>query len=532
MCQPLPTMPASRFAPARPIYPVAGIRAVESLAIPGAVPPLMERAGAAAAALALRLLAGPGTVLVACGPGNNGGDGFVVARHLKAAGLRVVVAFAGDPARLPDDASAAHAAWHAHGGSTTPDLPAPPPGGWSLVVDALFGIGLQRPLDGRYADWIAALNAQPCPRLALDIPSGLDADTGRRLGPCFTATHTISFIALKPGLLTLDGPDQCGELHLREIDVDAEALVPAPGHEITPALFAGLLAPRARNSHKGSYGDAALIGGAPGMVGAAILAGRAAAHLGAGRVLVGLLDPGSLPVDILRPELMFRAAPELLAEAGIAAFAVGPGLGQSDAAWTLVHAAIALPARLVLDADALNLIARDPGLQNALAHRGQPAVLTPHPAEAARLLGSTTAEVQADRVAAACRLAGQLHAWVVLKGCGSVVASPDGRWWINTTGNPAMATAGMGDVLSGLLAALLARGWDAGEALLAAVHLHGLAGDRVCAAQGLDCGLLADEVAPAARACFNAWVRPPENTGAPAADGSFFGKTKKDSESA
>ena len=313
------------------------------------------------------------------------------------------------------------------------------------------------------------------------------------------ATHTVSFIALKPGLLTLDGPDQCGELHLREIDVDAEARVPAPGHEITPALFAGLLAPRARNSHKGSYGDAALIGGAPGMVGAAILAGRAAAHLGAGRVLVGLLDPGSLPVDILRPELMFRAAPELLAEAGIAAFAIGPGLGQSDAAWTLVHAAIALPARLVLDADALNLIARDPGLQNALVHRGQPAVLTPHPAEAARLLGSTTAEVQADRVAAACRLAGQLHAWVVLKGCGSVVASPDGRWWINTTGNPAMATAGMGDVLSGLLAALLARGWDAGEALLAAVHLHGLAGDRVCAAQGLDCGLLADEVAPAAR---------------------------------
>jgi hydroxyethylthiazole kinase-like uncharacterized protein yjeF len=135
-------------------------------------------------------------------------------------------------------------------------------------------------------------------------------------------------------------------------------------------------------------------------------------------------------------------------------------------------------------------------------------VLTPHPAEAARLLGSTTADVQADRIAAACRLAGQLKAWVVLKGCGSIVANPDGHWWINTSGNPAMATAGMGDVLSGILAALLARGWDAGEALLAAVHLHGLAGDRVCAAQGLDSGLLADELAPAARACFNAWVVP------------------------
>ena len=198
-------MPSARFAPARPIYPVAGIRAVESLAIPGAVPPLMERAGAAAAALALRLLAGPGTVLVACGPGNNGGDGFVVARHLKAAGLRVVVAFAGEPAKLPADASAAHAAWLEHGGSTSAELPPPPPGGWNLVVDALFGIGLQRPLEGRYAGWIASLNAQPCPRLALDIPSGLDADSGRRLGPCFAASHTafsmICFFCIKSGAM-------------------------------------------------------------------------------------------------------------------------------------------------------------------------------------------------------------------------------------------------------------------------------------------------------------------------------------------
>ena len=524
-------MPSARFAPARPIYPVAGIRAVEARALPGAVPPLMERAGAAAASLALRLLDGPGTVLVACGPGNNGGDGFVVARHLKAAGLRVEVAFAGDVAKLPVDASAAHAAWLKHGGTTALDLPPPPPGGWSLVVDALFGIGLQRPIDGCYAEWITTLNAQPCPRLALDIPSGLDADSGRRLGPCFAASHTVSFIALKPGLITLDGPDQCGLLCLQEIDVDAEALIAAPGHEITPALFAGRLVQRARNSHKGSYGDAALIGGAPGMVGAAILAGRAAAHLGAGRVLVGLLDPAALPVDILRPELMFRSAPELLAESGIAAFAVGPGLGQSDAAWTLVHAAIAQPAQLVLDADALNLVARDPGLQASLAHRSRPAVLTPHPAEAARLLGTTTADVQADRIAAACRLARQLKAWVVLKGCGSIVANPDGLWWINTSGNPAMATAGMGDVLSGILAALLARGWSAGEALLAAVHLHGVAGDAVCAARGLDSGLLADELAPAARACFNAWILPPPVDAPQHPAEQAFRENEKDSES-
>jgi hydroxyethylthiazole kinase-like uncharacterized protein yjeF len=317
-------MPSARFAPARPIYPVAGIRAVEARALPGAVPPLMERAGAAAAALALRLLDGPGSVLVACGPGNNGGDGFVVARHLKAAGLRVVVAFAGEPAKLPADASAAHAAWLEHGGSTSAELPPPPPGGWSLVVDALFGIGLQRPLDGRYADWIATLNAQPCPRLALDIPSGLDADSGRRLGPCFAASHTVSFIALKPGLLTLDGPDQCGELHLQEIDVDAEASPPRratrsprpsspagwrPGAQQPQGQLRRRRADRRRAGHGRRRHP-----GRPGR-----------GHLGAGRVLVGLLDPATLPVDILRPELMFRSAPELLAEAGIAAFAVGPG---------------------------------------------------------------------------------------------------------------------------------------------------------------------------------------------------------------
>ncbi len=495
------------FPASRPIYPVAGIRAIEALAIPGAEPPLMERAGEAAAQLALRLVRGPAKVLVACGPGNNGGDGFVVARHLHCAGLSVSIAFAGDPCRLPDDARAAHAAWIAVGGLTVPDLPTPPPEGWALVVDALFGIGLQRPLEGRYAAWIDALNAQPCPRLAIDIPSGLDADTGCRLGPCFDATHTITFIALKPGLLTLDGPDHCGDVHLDTIDVDAEALVPAPGREITPTLFAGHLTPRRANSHKGSYGDAALVGGAPGMVGAVILAGRAAIHLGAGRVLLGLLDPSALAVDILRPELMFRPAGELLADPAMSAIAVGPGLGQTDAARALVASAIGLARPLVLDADALNLVAAAPALQGALAARSAPTLLTPHPAEAARLLGKTTPDVQRDRVAAAVDIARRLGAWVVLKGCGSVVASPAGAWWINTSGNPAMATAGMGDVLTGLVTALLARGWPAGDALLAAVHLHGVAADQFCTTHALDNGLLADEVAPSARACFNRWIR-------------------------
>lgn len=212
------------------------------------------------------------------------------------------VAFAGDPARLPADAAAARIAWLEQGGSTTPDLPPPPPRGWALVADALFGIGLQRPLEGLYAAWIEALNAQTCPRPGAGHPERLDADTGQHVGPCFEASHTITFIALKPGLLTLDGPDLCGEILVDSIDLEPEEHHPAPGREITPAPSSpNACAPRRSNSHKGSYGDAALIGGAPGMVGAAVLAGRAAAYLGAGRVLIGLLDPAALPVDILRP---------------------------------------------------------------------------------------------------------------------------------------------------------------------------------------------------------------------------------------
>ncbi|MBL8459429.1 MAG: NAD(P)H-hydrate dehydratase [Zoogloea sp.] len=492
----------------QPIHTVASIRAIEALALPGAVPPLMERAGAAAAAVALRLLPpSDAPVLVACGPGNNGGDGFVVARHLRSAGHRVSVAFAADPTRLPADAAVARAAWLAAGGSTDTSLPTPPPQGWALVVDALFGIGLQRPIDGLYADWIESLSASSGLRLALDIPSGLDADTGQRPGACFTADHTVTFIALKPGLLTLDGPDHCGSVHLAPLDLDTEALAAAPGHTVDTALFASRLRPRPRNSHKGSYGDAALIGGAPGMVGAALLAGRAAAYLGAGRVLVGLLDPGALAVDPERPELMFRSATALLDEHGHGALGVGPGLGQSAASRELVATALAGTTPLVLDADALNLVARDEPLQAALAGRAQAAVLTPHPAEAARLLACDTRAVQADRIGAACALARRYRAWVVLKGCGSIIAGPDERWCINTSGNPAMATAGMGDVLTGIICALLARGWPPREALLGGVHLHGAAADMLCAEQSLDTGLLAGEVAEAARRCFNHWLR-------------------------
>ncbi|PTD96562.1 NAD(P)H-hydrate dehydratase [Pseudothauera lacus] len=493
------------FLPAQPIYPVAGIREIEARAMPGAKPSLMERAGRAAAEDAVRLIMDrPGPILVACGPGNNGGDGFVLARHFRQAGREVVAAFADDAARFPADAATAYANYRNSGGDTVSSLPAAPADGWALVIDALFGIGLTRPLEGRYAQWVDSLSRVPSPRLAIDMPSGLDTDSGRVLGTCFRATHTTTFIALKPGLLTLDGPDHAGEISVQRLDVDAAGWLQPLGRAVRPSLFAHRLQPRRRNSHKGSYGDAAILGGAPGMCGAALLAARAALWLGSGRVFAGLLDDAAPRVDVAHPELMLRAASALPEQ--LSALAVGPGLGQSDSAHGLLSAAITRDLALVLDADALNLLAADPALQAAVTARSAPTVLTPHPSEAARLLGCDTATVQNDRLAAALALSGRLRAHTVLKGCGSIVACPDGRWFINDSGHPGMASAGMGDVLTGLITALLAQGWDAECALLAATHLHGCAADRL-ARDGIGpVGLSAGELIGAARSLFNGWL--------------------------
>jgi len=488
----------------RPIYRVAGIRAIEARYLPDATPPLMERAGAAAAEVAKRLASGrPGPVLIAAGPGNNGGDGFVVGRMLREAGREVLVVFAGAPGKLPPDAAAAYGAYMESGGRT---VPAPPADAAepALAVDALFGIGLQRPLAGPYAEWVAWLNRLRCPVLAIDIPSGLDADTGRVLGSAVRATHTATFIALKPGLLTLDGPDHCGEVLVHGLGLDAVAAAPPEGLTVGPALFATVLKPRPRNSHKGMAGDAGIIGGAPGMVGAALLAGRAALKLGAGRVFVGLLAGDALRIDPAFPELMFRDARQVVDIAS--AMAVGPGLGSGQPARELLAAAIARPVPLVLDADALNLVAEHPVLARHLARREVPTLITPHPAEAARLLGSTTAEVQQDRIVSARALAERFRCHAVLKGCGSLVAAPDGRWFVNATGNPGMASAGMGDVLTGIAVALLAQHPDPLAALLAAVHLHGSAADALVA-EGLGpIGLAAGELIDPARRLLNRWT--------------------------
>lgn len=493
------------FTPAQPIYPTAAIRDIENRFASSARPSLMERAGRAAAEDAVRLLLDrPGPVLIACGPGNNGGDGLVMARHLRQAGREVVALLAADPARLPADAAKAHADYVAAGGTPLTKMPPPPEGGWALVVDALFGIGLGRAVEGLYADWIARLNALPAPRMALDVPSGLDADTGQPLGATFVATHTTTFIALKPGLLTNDGPDYCGDISVQRLDIDCPACLPPLGHSITPALFAGSLQPRPRNTHKGRHGDAGVLGGDTGMVGAALLAGRAALWVGSGRVYVGLLDPGAPAVDPGRPELMLRQARKLPEQ--LTALAIGPGLGTGAEAATMLAAALDADCPLVLDADALNLVGRDPALQARLVAREAATLLTPHPAEAARLLGTDTASVQRDRLAAALELARRYASLIVLKGCGSLVATPDGRWFINGTGHPGMATAGMGDVLTGIVLGLLAQGWAAELALIAAVHLHGAAADRLAREGVGPIGLSASEVVDAARGVLNGWL--------------------------
>jgi len=465
----------------------------------GVEPPLMERAGAAAARLATDLLAGARTrPLILAGPGNNGGDAFVVARLLKQQGLDPFLAFAGDAAKLPPDAHAAHAAWLASGGLVHTEIAE---GDWGLVIDGLFGIGLRRPLEGLGAQWVARVNALSCPVLALDVPSGLDAENGAALGTTVRASHTLSFIALKPGLLTLDGPDHCGEISVATLGVDIPKHVDA-GHTVAPALFLAALQPRRRNSHKGSYGSVGIIGGAPGMAGAALLAGRAALALGAGRVYVGMLE--RLAVDPLQPELMLKSPEHAIALSSC--LALGPGLGDSPAALKLLRLALERELPLLLDADALNLLAAHRVLHKRLARRTAATLLTPHPAEAARLLGCELGAVQADRVKAARTLATNHRAVVVLKGCGSIIALPDGRWFINRTGNPGLASAGTGDVLAGMAAALLAQGLAAEQALQAAVYLHGAAADACVASGTGPVGLAASEIIPTARRLLNAGI--------------------------
>lgn len=489
------------------LYSVAEIRQAEQAAAtqlpPGA---LMQRAGQAAARIALDLLGGAPArpVLVLAGPGNNGGDAFEVAANLAQAGVDVTIvhiACEGEPS-----AETAHALGRARASTATFADSIPDDGQWSLIVDGLFGIGLARPLEGAARAMVEAVNAFDCPVLALDVPTGLDADSGAVIGPdgvAVIATHTVTFIGDKPGLHTYAGRDYAGEVMVARLGIDEAMLPGASIHLNEPPMFDLAFVPRLHASHKGSFGDVAVVGGAHGMAGAPILAARAALFSGAGRVYVASIDHGPAYDDV-QPELMFRdAATHNFAGSTVVA---GPGMGDSATAIRILAKVLDGESPLVLDADAINLIAASPDLQSRLSARHAPSILTPHPLEAARLLGVTAGVVQGDRLEAAREIAARFDAYVVLKGSGSVIATPDGEAAINPTGNPGLASAGTGDVLAGLCGSLLAQGWPARDAALAAVWMHGEAADRLVAQGVGPIGLTAGELPAAIRTVLNRMV--------------------------
>lgn len=460
-----------------PLHTAAASKRIEQQALAGVeAHALMRRAGTAVAALARALCPHAKSVWIACGPGNNGGDGLEAAIHLLAAGLNVEVTLVADAARLPDDARNALARAQAAGvpiSASRMSRAAP-----DIAIDALLGLGGTRAPEGELAGLIEQLNALPCPVLAVDLPSGLNADTGRPHGQrCVTATHTLALLTLKPGLFTGSGRDFAGEVWLDDLGVTADP----PSPTALLANSAGAIAPRQHANHKGSFGDVAVVGGAAGMGGAAFLAARAAHAAGAGRVYVNPLDLHATALDPQRPELMFRNAwwqsdPKVLAAATVVC-----GCGGGEAVRAVLPRLLSSAGRLVLDADALNAIAADTSLQQLLSARraqGRESVLTPHPLEAARLLGTDAGSVQADRLAAAQQLCERFACVVVLKGSGTVLATPGRIPTINASGNAALATAGTGDVLAGWLGGCWsASGSDAGQAAKHATWLHGHAAD-------------------------------------------------------
>lgn len=468
-------------------YTLTQLRDIEARGISEGLP-LMQRAGMAAAHFIATRFGHGAHILALVGPGNNGGDALVAATRLREKGYAVSVVMPAAADKLPPDATQALQAWRAAGGGESATLPAQP---CTVIIDGLFGIGLNRPLSEEWQALINSVNALGKPILALDVPSGINADSGAAMGAAIAARWTLSFIGQARGLFTGDACDAAGEMHLSSLGL-TDALLPAGVVASTAIIAQATPLRRPNNSHKGRFGTLAIIGGASGMVGAALLAGRAALHAGAGKVQLALLDEQGPRIDFVQPELMLRTfTPEWIATAS--AVVLGPGLGLGKSAAKVMDATLDVAAPLLLDADALNLLATNADFARRVGERKHPSVLTPHPSEAARLLGVGTSSIQSQRFVAAEKLATRFNACVVLKGAGSLVASPT-QMAINRTGSAALANAGQGDVLSGLIGAPLAQGLGGWEAANLGVYVHGLASDRLLARHG---GLvtLADTVA-------------------------------------
>ncbi|WP_392664312.1 NAD(P)H-hydrate dehydratase [Amaricoccus sp. B4] len=470
----------------------------DAAAIAGGIPgiDLMEAAGRAVAETAMALVP-EGPVLVVAGPGNNGGDGYVAARLLRARGREVRLALWGDPARIRGDAALARARWEGPESAAAAPLPAA-----ALIIDALFGAGLDRAITGTPADLVRAMNASPAPVLAVDVPSGLDGASGRVLGTAVEAAATTTFFRLKPGHLLEPGRGLCGPVTLAQIGIPASVIADiAPRlFENGPALWGAALPRPGRSAHKYARGHAVILSGPMTRTGAARLAAGAALRAGAG--LVTLASPGDalavnaahLTAVMLRRTDDAAALSGLLADRRFTAIGLGPALGTDARERALVQAALAAPPAAVLDADALTAFADDPArLFAAIAAREAPVILTPHGGEFARLFPDIAAERDTPKTEQARRASARSGATLVLKGSDTVIAAPDGRAAINANAPPWLATAGSGDVLTGIATGLAAQGMPGFEAAAAAVWLHGAAGTEAGP------GLIAEDLAPALR---------------------------------
>ena len=471
--------------------------AIQEHKIPGYS--LMEKAGKAVFDIVQQRYALARRILVCCGAGNNAGDGYVVARLARQAGLDVDVVSMIDPEHLKGDALQAYRDWKAQGIHVRRFEPALLDEN-DLLIDALLGTGLQRPVEGQWLELIEQVNAHRIPVVAVDVPSGLNADTGSIMGAAMEATLTLSFIAMKKGLVTHDAVDICGELLFDDLGLPAEVYddVHPDASLLNWSSLKYQLKARPRNSHKGDFGHVLVVGGDYGMAGAACLAGEAALRAGAGRVSVATRAEHVSALLAVRPELMVSAVDQHLPEALMAkadCIVIGPGLGRDDWGSRLLGQVLQSHCPKVLDADALNLLSAEDGPRDDW-------VLTPHPGEAARLLEATTAGIQGNRYTAVEMLQEMYGGSVLLKGAGSIVQSAAARPGVCPYGNPGMASAGMGDLLSGMIGALIAQGLGMAEALELATVMHALAGDRA-AADG-ERGLLASDLFAPLRALLNA----------------------------
>jgi ADP-dependent NAD(P)H-hydrate dehydratase / NAD(P)H-hydrate epimerase len=488
------------------IHSVAQVRAMdryasEHLGIPGSA--LMTRAAEAALSALRSEWPRAAQIVVICGAGNNAGDGYVLARLASAERLQVTVMALGEPQALQGDARQAWQAFVAQGGTTTVWNPALLSAA-DVIVDALFGTGLSRPLDAHLMNCVQAINVANRPVLSLDVPSGLNADTGVVMGVAIRAQRTICFIGLKQGFYLAAGPNHVGKLLFDDLQlpVSVAEQVGCVAQRIDNSVVQQALPRRSRTSHKGQQGHVLIVGGGLGMAGAVRLAGEACLRVGSGLVTIATRPEHVGALLAGRPELMCRGvmtASELTPLVQRAeVIAIGPGLGQDTWARELFAAIMASNKPLVLDADALNLLAQQPAVRD---HAHDNWLLTPHPGEAARLLSTNTSHVQEARLQAVHDLVEQYGGTVVLKGAGTLVLSANQLPALCDRGNPGMAAPGMGDVLTGIIAGIAAQCGDLPLAARAGVHVHAVAGDM--AARHGERGLLASDLFAHLPSCVN-----------------------------